>query len=233
MKHLKEFNEFEKVDEGLKEITLGSVMLLSSLFSGNIFGQQKKDVPKLGSETIRSGGKVTTIQVRKFEDLSDEQRKQMISKKWVEIYSDTNWKEKILEETKASKKIIHSVKFENRSGFESGEFVLTQSFKDSIDSAFEEITNKGGLPIDIEVVSSTDKTPVNQLTLGKKLKSIGFSSDNEGLSKARSESVRKYIVEEGVTDDKLKLPDDSVHVTNYAEKGSKDDPTSRYVYVVI
>jgi outer membrane protein OmpA-like peptidoglycan-associated protein len=108
--------------------------------------------------------------------------------------------------------------------FQSGKFTLNETMKSSIDSTLEEIVSDGGILMKVEIESSTDKQGLSQ-NLQNELKKLGYTPDNKGLSKARSESVSDYLEESGVND--------SIIIQNQLwEMGSQEiEQGARYVAV--
>jgi outer membrane protein OmpA-like peptidoglycan-associated protein len=234
MKHLHSFNQYnndEKVDEGAKDWLLGSLMLLGSVAG---YGQ---NLPKVGHKDVDKKHYISTIKKDYAEKdsvmmASDERR--LLKQGWTKLATDidTLWNETIV---KVPDTIVStlSLKFDNQVLFGSGRFDLTPEVKSELDSAFQQLLDQSGILTGVKVVSSTDKTPIGQ-RLQSTLKSMNLSPDNDGLSKARSNSIKSYLVSGvNVDGDSLPINDTLITENNLSEQGSINDPGARYVYVNI
>ena len=79
----------------------------------------------------------------------------------------------------------------------------------------------------VEIESSTDKTPLTP-RLKADLESKGYSGDNKGLSKARSNAIKSFLMSLGINPD-------NVTVVNLADEGKEGgyDPSARYVKLIL
>jgi outer membrane protein OmpA-like peptidoglycan-associated protein len=231
MKHLHSFNEYEKVDEGFKDWLAGALLLLST---GSAYSQV---TPKVGRQDIDRRHYTSTIKKEYGENdavkkAADEKR--LLKQGWTQVAStvDTLWNETV---TKAPDTTVYtiSLKFDNQVLFGLGKFDVSPEVSKGLDSAFQQMLDQGGILTNVDIVSSTDKTPVGP-KLQSTLKGMGLSPDNAGLSKARSASISDYLVS-GVNVDGEKSPinDTLITVNNLVEQGTIDDQSARFVYVNI
>jgi len=109
--------------------------------------------------------------------------------------------------------------------FESGKFSLTPESIDSIHRILKNI-DENRLPlISITIESSTDKQRLST-NLQSTLSNIGYDSNNQGLSQARNDVVRKVLDESGIDSSIIKQ-------TVLFERGKETiDDTARYVKVI-
>jgi outer membrane protein OmpA-like peptidoglycan-associated protein len=109
--------------------------------------------------------------------------------------------------------------------FGSGKFELGGETTTSLDSVFAELEKSNSLLVKVEITSSTDKQAVGP-ELQKILKGMNLSADNQGLSVARSNSVKGYL------ESKFGLSDSIINVVNKVEQGEgKVDDNARFVMV--
>jgi hypothetical protein len=93
-----------------------------------------------------------------------------------------------------------------------------------LDSTITEIIESGGIIIRVDVESSTDKQGLSK-NLQDKLEESGFSPDNKGLSKARSNSVQLELEDLGLD---LTL----IKIITLSEQGDEEvSQSARYVNV--
>lgn len=236
MKHIHSFNEYrynnvENVDEGVKDWFLGSLMALGALTGF------AKGTPKVGKQDVDRTHYTSTIRrdyAEKDSLAMAEEEKSFLKRGWTKLATDidTLWEEIKVTAPDTTVYTI-SLKLDNKISFGSGQFEISQSVKEEIDSAFERILDQSGVLTGVEIVSSTDKTPLSP-KLKTKLRNMKLPATNAGLSKARSNSVKDYLVS-GVNIEGKKSPinDTLIKVKNLSEQGYFNDPTARYVYVNI
>lgn len=203
MKHLKNYESYQ-VNEGWKENILVGLL---SLFGTYAMGQKKSP------DIIH--GKAKT----------ESSMKSMLKQGWSldSVDVDTLYS-KIIKSDPETEIIATRLMLDKDQYFPSGKFVLTQEMKSSIDSALVEILSNNGVLLKIEIESSTDKQGLSQ-GLQNELKGLGYSPDNKGLSKARCESVSKFVQELGVEDS-------LISVNQLFEKGEMEvEQSARYVAV--
>lgn len=210
MKHLKPFNNFERIneEEGWKENIL--VGLLSLIGVAGMGQTNKGDVSK-----------------RTYHTQSEQVSKNMIKRGWSldSTQIDTLWKEV---QTKKPDTLImvSNLMLDKDQLFASGKFDLSIEMKDAISESLNNILDTGGVITDVEIVSSTDKQGLSQ-NLQKLLKSLGYTPDNQGLSKARSNSVSDYLQELGVNNT-------LIGINNKYEEGEQEiEQSARYVSIDI
>ncbi len=232
MKHLQKFTEYEKVDEGFKDWIAGALLLLSTTTSS--YGQF---TPKFGIKDIDSKNYTSTIRKEYGEKDSiqkEKDEKMFLKAGWKQIATNIDTLlDEVSKKSPDTSSYTISLKFDNKVLFESGRFNISKEVGNEIDSAFQQMVDQGGVLVNIDIVSSTDKMPVG-VNLQKTLKDMGLSPDNTGLSKARSSAIKKYITN-GVNVDGVKeeINDSLITVNNLVEEGGFDDQTARYVYVNI
>ena len=114
-------------------------------------------------------------------------------------------------------------KNDNDKFFELGGYKLTEEIKEKIKGQIEQM---GGVD-SVQIESSTDKTPLTP-RLKADLESKGYSGDNKGLSKARSNAIRSFLMSLGINPD-------NVTVVNLADEGKEGgyDPSARYVKLIL
>lgn len=199
MKHIYNFKNYQ-INEGWKENVLVGIL---SLFGSYAMGQNikyKKAFNKSSMESLLKDGwslDSTSIDT---------------------IYSN------LVKTAPNSDLVAIRLMLDKDQYFPSGKFTLTDIMKSSIDSTLDEIVSDGGVLMKVEIESSTDKQGLSQ-NLQNELKKLGYTPDNKGLSKARSESVSSYLEQSGVND--------SIIIQNQLwEMGSQEiEQEARYVAV--
>jgi len=119
-----------------------------------------------------------------------------------------------------------SLSFDKDHFFESGKFTLTQDVTDSIQHSMIEMADNQNVLLKVEVTSSTDKQLLST-RLKELLKSKGYTADNQGLSKARADQVKSYLVNVGVNDSLITVDD------RFEQGEGTIDESARFVSVVI
>jgi outer membrane protein OmpA-like peptidoglycan-associated protein len=182
MKYLSSFNKFDKIneEEGWKENILVGLL---SLLGVTGMGQNK-----------------STSDKRVYHAKTEQSMKNMVRQGWSldSTQVDTLWKEVQVKKPNTLT-MVTKLRLDKDQYFASGKFVLSNDVKDSIQTTLSDISNASGIITDISVESSTDKQGLS-INLQNQLKSMRYSSDNKGLSKARSEAVTNYLTELGVND---------------------------------
>lgn len=209
MRHIRQFNNFNRVneEEGWKENILVGLL---SLFGVAGMGQTNKGDDR-----------------RTYHTQSEQTMKSMLQRAWTldSTQVDTLWKE-VITKKPDTLVMVTRLSLDKEQYFASGKFELSPDVKDSIQETLSEISNKGGVITNIRVESSTDKQGLSD-NLQKQLKSMGYSGDNKGLSQARSEAVTNYLAEMGVNDT-------LVDTEQKYEQGQQTiEQSSRYVNVDI
>lgn len=234
MRHLhsfENFNQEERIEEGFKDWLLGSLMLLGSTTG---YGQ---DLPKTGRYDIDKKHSMSIIKKDYSEKdslqmASDERR--LLRQGWTKLATDidTLWNETLIKIPDTTVQTL-SLKIDNQALFASGRFNLSPEVKSELDSAFQQLLEQSGVLTGIEIVSSTDRTPVGS-NLAATLVSMNLTPDNAGLSRARSNSIKSYLVSGVNVDGEVSAINDTlITENNLVEQGGLNDPTARYVYVNI
>jgi len=245
MKKLKTFEQFKEknVQEGIKDYLLGGLATIGSMVTTpeTSYGQQKtpkevtsqqvsdkKDIlgrpltaaPPTKTENL---GKrkylVTTKQINPSPQKDAELKAKGYKPVWTETVKSTpKWG---VESSERKKPVV--MKSDNDKFFELGGYTLTQQVKDTIQARI----NKLGGVDSVKVEASTDKTPLTK-KLKADLESKGYSGDNTGLSKARSNAIKNFLISIGVN------PSNIVEV-NLADQGKEGgyDPSARYVKLTL
>lgn len=181
MKYLNKFNNFDKIneEEGWKENILVGLL---SLLGVSGMGQNKSD----------GGDK------RIYHTKTEQSMKNMVRQGWTldSTQVDTLWKEVQIKKPDTLT-MVTTLRLDKDQYFASGKFVLSNDVMTSIQTTLSDIASSNGIITDISVESSTDKQGLTT-NLQKQLKSMGYTGDNKGLSKARNEAVTNYLSELGV-----------------------------------
>lgn len=123
--------------------------------------------------------------------------------------------------------MVSRLQLDKNQYFESGKFILLQNVKDSIYNSMINILNDKGIITDIVVTSSTDKQGLS-VKLQTLLTSLGYTADNQGLSDARNDIIRKYLTGE------LNVNDTLITSKKMFEQGNNEiDQSARFVNVDI
>lgn len=181
---LMKFNQFERIneEEGWKTNVLVGLL---SLFGVQTMAHKVKDVKHLTihshhentvQDYLKQGWKLDSVQI------------------------DTLYA-KIKAEKPDTIVSVARLKLDKNQYFESGKFALSQDVKDSISQTLNSIN---GVVVDIIITSSTDKQGLT-VNLQNQLKSLGYTPDNVGLSKARAAGLESYLVKLGVSDSLIKV----------------------------
>jgi outer membrane protein OmpA-like peptidoglycan-associated protein len=214
---IESFEQYDSVNEGWKENVLVGLMSLFGLVST---GQEtpKYKFPKDGRQ-------------HKIE-YSQENVDKLIKRGWsldstkIETFFDTL-------RMKAPNAEIGAVKLklDNDQFFASGKFKLSDEMKNAISDTLVKIIEQSGVVIKVDIESSTDKQRLKP-SLQEELKSLGYSGDNQGLSKARAESISKFLISEGGINETL-IEEKNLSEQGSGELGTGIDQSARYVDVVI
>jgi outer membrane protein OmpA-like peptidoglycan-associated protein len=239
MKRLKNYSDFnnQDINEGWKEVLL-SGMLAASPFQSTTaqtqtpkeisISSEKKDLlgrpltapPSTKTEELKKGKKlITTKQVNP----SEKSLQELKSKGWTVVYTEGGQNQPKWGVKAGERKPGVEFKTDNDKFFELGGYTLTPEIKEKIS---DKIIKMGGVD-SVTIESSTDKTPVTP-RLKSDLESKGYSGDNQGLSKARSNAIRQFLTSLGVKSSNI------VEV-NLAEQGKEGgyDPSARYVKLIL
>jgi len=243
MKNLKTFSQFddENVQEGIKDYLLGGLATLGSLASTpQVSGQTQKPKEIVATQDVKKdilGRTLTSAPSTKTENLGDykylvttkqinpspQKDAELKSKGYKTVWTDTTKSTPKWGVTSKERKAPTVMKTDNDKFFELGGYKLTQEVKDTIQSR---ITRMVGLD-SVKVEASTDKTPLTK-KLKADLESKGYTGDNEGLSKARSNSIKNFLVNLGVKASNIV----EVNLANQGKEGGYD-PSARYVKLTL
>jgi hypothetical protein len=116
------------------------------------------------------------------------------------------------------------MKFDKNQYFESGKFTVSQEVKDTIQN---EMNGIDGVITDIIVTSSTDKQGLS-LNLQTLLKKMGFTPDNQGLSKARNQAIVSFLTSGMGVNNSLITSQE-----NFEQGDSTIDQSARFVSIDI
>jgi flagellar motor protein MotB len=207
MKHLQKFNNYkpsQNVNEGFKENVLTGLIALLSLK-----GQSQEAKPRLV----------------KTKTQSENTLKSLLKQGWsLDSTSTKKVFDSVIKEKPDTQVIVTRLSLDKNQFFESGDYKLTEEMKSDLDSTLTEIIESGGIIIRVDIESSTDKQGLSK-NLQDKLKKSGFSPDNKGLSKARSNSVQLELETSGLDSTLIKI-------ITLSEQGDEEvSQSARYVNV--
>jgi outer membrane protein OmpA-like peptidoglycan-associated protein len=245
MKRLQRYEEFHnnQVQEGIKDYLLGGLATIGSMTTTpqTSMGQTKtptevvtsqqptgKDIlgrpltgpPSTKTENLSKGKKlICTKQVNP----SDEQIEAMKKRGWTVVWTEGGENQPKWGLKSGERKPGVEFKTDNDKFFELGGYTLTPEIKEKIKGQVQEM---GGVD-SVTIESSTDKTRLTP-RLKADLESKGYSGDNQGLSKARSNAIRQFLTSLGINPD-------NIRETNLAEQGKEGgyDPSARYVKLTL
>jgi len=222
------YNQYEKINEGVKEWILVLFLLLNIPIKSNTYEKNPPPKDKYFLKTIKKT--FTEDDIEEEKSFLDKMLRLGWNKTTMEI--DTIWNE--IEVMKPDSNVYTlSLKFDNEIFFNLGKFGISNNIKDSISSSLEQLIKNEGILTKINIVSSTDKTTVSN-RLQKKLIELNYTPDNDGLSKARSDSFIDYLSNDLIVNGKrTPINNDIIGVVNLSEQGGYDDQEARYVYVDI
>lgn len=251
MKRLQRYEEFhnnqvqEEIDwknlaaAGLA--TIGSIVGSPQKASGQTkkpteivqsIGVDKKDLlgrtlnapPKVNKDNryTEDLGKGKSLLTLKEINPSEKRLKELNAKGWQIVWTESDTTTKWGLQSGQRKPGVE-FKNDNDKFFELGGYKLTEEIKTKIKGQIEQM---GGVD-SIQIESSTDKTPLTP-RLKADLESKGYSGDNKGLSKARSNAIKSFLMSLGINPD-------NVTVVNLADEGKEGgyDPSARYVKLIL
>jgi len=185
----------------------------------DLLGRPLTAPPSTKTENL---GKGKSLQTTKQVNPSEKKLKELKAKGWQIVWteSDTTTKWGL---QGGNRKPGVEFKNDNDKFFELGGYKLTEEIKTKIKGQIEQM---GGVD-SIQIESSTDKTPLTP-RLKADLESKGYSGDNKGLSKARSNAIKSFLMSLGINPD-------NVTVVNLADEGKEGgyDPSARYVKLIL
>lgn len=154
------------------------------------------------------------------------------SEKAMQNYIKLGWRleqtmvEHLIDDTVKEKNIEGRIyKIDLEQGFGSGLFDLSQESKEKIDSLFNQIYEEGSVISKVGIESSTDKTPIS-----KRMTEATGIKDNKDLSEKRASSIIDYLLSSDLVSTENK---DSIEKKLLVEQGGVNDPSARYVNLVV
>jgi hypothetical protein len=241
MKNIKNYKEFNSIneEEGWKEVALGTALAASTLAPSQLkAGESEYPSDKQATEISYEapaekdnksiewpwGTKTKTIH-KKVK--TQEEADKLVNKGWTldSTQVDTLWREVTIQKPDT---LVHidEIKFDDNQYFASGKYNLNEDMADSISSVIDNIISEGGIISGIQVESSTDKQGLS-IRLQNELKGLGYSGDNNGLSKVRCEQIINHLEGLGIDSSLIKS-------NQIVEAGSGTvDASARYVIVKI
>ena len=207
---IKRYNEFNKVNEELnwwQSLLAGATIAASTILPS--FGQSKNDSDKKMTQKVHTKGAAEALKKSGWQ----------LDK--VEV--DTLW-DVVINSGKDAEICTSKFDYRDNQFFASGEYTLDKTMKDSIKYEINRINSLGGIIVDVLIESSTDKQRPSA-HLQSRLKGDGYTPDNKGLSSARCNSIRDYLLELGMSDT-------IIQKNPLWEMGEETvDAKSRYVFI--
>lgn len=122
--------------------------------------------------------------------------------------------------------VVDTILFSLHEGemFASGKFTLSESDRANIMSILDSINKSGSVLLNVTIISSTDKQGLTT-NLQNTLSNLGYSPNNEGLSKARSSGIFSVLTSIGVDSSMINQE------TLFERGGPTIDQSARYVKV--
>lgn len=244
MRNIKSYEQFkeENLQEGIKDYLLGGLATLGSLgtptqpamgqsktptemvapatVKKDLLGRPLTQAPSTKTETIKPN---VYLQTAKLVNPSAKKDAEMKAKGYTVIWTDTVKSTPKWGLEKGERKAPTVMKSDNDKFFELGGYRLTQEIKDRISNQVQQL---GGVD-SVTIESSTDKTKLTP-KLKADLEAQGYSGDNKGLSKARSNTIKRFLVELGVEGANVK----EVNLADQGKEGGYD-PGARYVKLIL
>lgn len=178
--------------------------------------------------------KDTILATKVLRNPTDEVIERQLKLGWSKVWEETEKTEKELPPPPQPSLEPFSFQLDpNNDFFELGGFTLTTIAKNIIKSEFECSSKliQPGVTIDkIKIEASTDKTRLTE-NLQKVLKDKSYEPNNKGLSTARADSLKAYILSLGLQITESNFDDYSIKFEQGKEGGY--DPQARYVRVNI
>ncbi len=214
MKYIVKYHDFEFVNEELnwwQKLLLGSGIIGSMFAPKDVSGQTKDDNKRF-----------TVSHTKTKSDRSAE----ILQKKGWSLDSttiDTLWK-KVQIAKPDTELVTSTLQFDDAQFFPSGKFTLTQEMMDGIIEELKRIDSEGGVITDVMIESSTDKQGLSQ-NLQRSLSNMGYTSNNQGLSQARCNAIKSYLMS-------LQISPSIIQENPLWEQGTATiDQSARYVFV--
>jgi hypothetical protein len=231
MLHIKKYENFNELNEGVKEWVAAALMLFSTPSFSTEVAAPKNSRVKISDKQYKSTVNKTYIE---SDSVTQREIKELIRKGWNKDSQviDTIWTETARTNPDTSVMVLRA-RIKGTSSFKLGVYGVQTETIEYLTTLLKSIIDTNGLISKIEIISSTDKTPLSP-NLKKSLSAAGYEPNNSGLSKARAESVKR-ILTDGVILDGVKTPinGDLIQISNIVEAGNVDDADHRYVMVNI
>ena len=113
-----------------------------------------------------------------------------------------------------------------------GDYILSDSGRAVIRDIFKQIDDQSGVVLGVRIESSTDKQRISS-ELSKKLVSLGYAEQNEGLSKIRNDQLRKEMINIGIPDSIIKQDIKWDEGKGQVGASIPQDSSARYVRIII
>lgn len=247
MKNLRSYKEFVKINEeeekGWKDVVLGGAMVASSLIPGKSSASEYGKDANIDKTEIsyQKPDSDKSSDIYLFDKDKDKEKERITkvtrSKRDMKYLTKTGWTldsthvDTVWRTVTVSKPdtMIYSAEFrlDGAQFFESGKYDLNSEMMLKIDNVFDELYEKGVFITDVLIESSTDKQGLSK-NLQNELRSKGYSADNIGLSKARSQSILDYLVET------IGINETLIETNELHEMGKGEiDQSARYVTIKI
>jgi len=238
MKNIKNYKDFieSKIneEEGWKDALVGTAIAAGSLLPGQLSAEPKAPTEisyeKPSEKQIDAidwpWSKKTKVVTKKVSTEEESERLQKRGYSLDSVTVDTLWNEVIVQKPDTT---IHTteIKYNDNQFFASGVYSISPEMADSLSETIGFIIENNGIILGVNIESSTDRQGLS-INLQNKLKSEGYEPNNKGLSKARCESISRYLSNnEGI---------DSTIISSEQkfEQGQEiNDPNARYVIVKI
>ena len=180
-------------------------------------------VDKTTGRSTENLGKGKSLLTLKEVNPSEKRLKELKAKGWEVIMTEGGENKPKWGIKTGQKKPGVEFKNDNDKFFELGGYKLTEEIKEKIKGQVEQM---GGVD-SVNIESSTDKTPLTP-RLKADLESKGYSGDNKGLSKARSNAIKSFLMSLGINPDNVTV----VNLTDEGKEGGYD-PSARYVKLIL
>jgi outer membrane protein OmpA-like peptidoglycan-associated protein len=188
--------------------------------SKDVLGRTLTKAPSTKTETIKPSVYLVTKEIVNPSIKKDAELK---AKGYIIVWTDTVKSKTEVDTLEGKTKPPVVMKSDNDKFFELGGYTLTKEVRERISGQVKQL---GGVD-SVEVESSTDKTPLTK-KLKADLESKGYSGDNKGLSKARSNAIRDFLTSLGIDPSKIV----EINLSDQGEEGGYD-PSARYVKLIL
>lgn len=200
MKKIKRYGEFIRIneEEGWKEKAMAAAIAAGSMMGGAKAAtvsddqtkpkteisyekpNEKEDDKKYGKRVVTTKAELDRLQKLSWtlDSTTVDTIFDIISKKPVDV-------------------LVSELNFNERQYFPSGEYAINDDIISGLDSTINDLNSRGYVLMDVILESSTDKQQLSN-RLKKRLEDSGYSGDNSGLARARSESIGNYLVSIGI-----------------------------------